>query len=193
MTTIITVLSTGAVLYTATLMAAHSWKCVWEKLQVNEEEVVQTALREQIWGTQKTSMYPMHAIGYMLCHHHMYSHHLTTRSGNALTTARLTWQVSKDEVVQSLRKQNRGAQKTRACAMSCTLSWSNSTCWALYSGIVLRKVCVGRQVSKEEVVQSLRKQSRGAQKTSSQYRGVTKHQKGKWEARIGQMVGRKYK
>ncbi len=49
------------------------------------------------------------------------------------------------------------------------------------------------QVSKEEVVQSLRKQSRGAQKTSSQYRGVTKHQKGKWEARIGQMVGRKYK
>ena len=49
------------------------------------------------------------------------------------------------------------------------------------------------QVSKEEVVQSLRKQSRGAQKTSSQYRGVTKHQKGKWEARISQMVGRKYK
>lgn len=49
------------------------------------------------------------------------------------------------------------------------------------------------QVSKEEVVQSLRKQSRGAQKTSSQYRGVTKHMKGKWEARIGQMVGRKYK
>ncbi|KAL0023708.1 hypothetical protein WJX79_005686 [Trebouxia sp. C0005] len=49
------------------------------------------------------------------------------------------------------------------------------------------------EVSKEEVVQSLRKQSRGAQKTSSQYRGVTKHQKGKWEARIGQMVGRKYK
>ena len=48
-------------------------------------------------------------------------------------------------------------------------------------------------MSKEEVVQSLRKQSRGAQKTSSQYRGVTKHQKGKWEARIGQMVGRKYK
>ena len=51
----------------------------------------------------------------------------------------------------------------------------------------------GEQVSKEEVVQSLRKQSRGAQKTSSQYRGVTKHQKGKWEARISQMVGRKYK
>ncbi|KAL3140248.1 hypothetical protein ABBQ38_004520 [Trebouxia sp. C0009 RCD-2024] len=49
------------------------------------------------------------------------------------------------------------------------------------------------EVSKEEVVQSLRKQSRGAQKTSSQYRGVTKHMKGKWEARIGQMVGRKYK
>ena len=43
------------------------------------------------------------------------------------------------------------------------------------------------------MVQSLRKQSRGAQKTSSQYRGVTKHMKGKWEARIGQMVGRKYK
>ena len=53
--------------------------------------------------------------------------------------------------------------------------------------------CSAMQVSKEEVVQSLRKQSRGAQKTSSQFRGVTKHQKGKWEARIGQMVGRKYK
>ena len=57
----------------------------------------------------------------------------------------------------------------------------------------VQKVLVLAQVTEEEVVQSLRKQSRGAQRTSSQYRGVTKHQKGKWEARIGQMVGRKYK
>lgn len=49
------------------------------------------------------------------------------------------------------------------------------------------------QVTKEEVVQTLRRQSKGFQKTSSQYRGVTRHQKGKWEARIGQMVGKKYK
>lgn len=49
------------------------------------------------------------------------------------------------------------------------------------------------QVTEEEVVQNLRRQSKGYQKTSSQYRGVTRHQKGKWEARIGQMVGKKYK
>ena len=49
------------------------------------------------------------------------------------------------------------------------------------------------QVTREEVVQTLRRQSKGFQKTSSQYRGVTRHQKGKWEARIGQMVGKKYK
>lgn len=49
------------------------------------------------------------------------------------------------------------------------------------------------QVTKEEVVQTLRRQSKGFQKTSSQFRGVTRHQKGKWEARIGTMVGKKYK
>ena len=49
------------------------------------------------------------------------------------------------------------------------------------------------QVTKEEVVQNLRRQSKGYQKTSSQFRGVTRHQKGKWEARIGQMIGKKYK
>jgi hypothetical protein len=48
-------------------------------------------------------------------------------------------------------------------------------------------------VTKEEVVQNLRRQSKGYQRTSSQFRGVTRHQKGKWEARIGQMVGKKYK
>ena len=42
-------------------------------------------------------------------------------------------------------------------------------------------------------VQSLRQQSKGFQKASSQYRGVTRHQKGKWEARIGQASGKKYK
>jgi hypothetical protein len=49
------------------------------------------------------------------------------------------------------------------------------------------------QMSKEELVQSLRRQSKGYHQNSSQYRGVTKHQKGKWEARIGQVVGKKYK
>ena len=48
-------------------------------------------------------------------------------------------------------------------------------------------------MTKEEVVMNLRRQSKGFRKTSSQYRGVTLHQKGKWEARIGQLVGRKYK
>ena len=49
------------------------------------------------------------------------------------------------------------------------------------------------QVTKEELVQSLRQQSKGFQKASSQYRGVTRHQKGKWEARLGQASGKKYK
>ena len=62
-------------------------------------------------------------------------------------------------------------------------------------GTLLRKMHPFMQVTKEEVVQTLRRQSKGLhpQKTSSQYRGVTRHQKGKWEARIGQMVGKKYK
>ncbi|KAK9825586.1 hypothetical protein WJX74_007950 [Apatococcus lobatus] len=73
------------------------------------------------------------------------------------------------------------------------------------------------QVTTEDVIKSLRQQSRGAQTFSSQYRGktwlllnqaqslfvsglkhrvnagVTKHQKGKWEARIGTMLDKKYK
>lgn len=48
-------------------------------------------------------------------------------------------------------------------------------------------------MTKEDLVQSLRRQSKGYHQNSSQYRGVTKHQKGKWEARIGQVVGKKYK
>lgn len=42
-------------------------------------------------------------------------------------------------------------------------------------------------------MQSLRRQSKGYHQNSSKYRGVTKHQKGKWEARIGQVIGKKYK
>lgn len=49
------------------------------------------------------------------------------------------------------------------------------------------------EVTKEDLILSLRKQSRGCSKSSSQYRGVTRHQKGKWEARIGHMMGRKYR
>ena len=38
------------------------------------------------------------------------------------------------------------------------------------------------------MVQTLRRQSKGFQKTSSQYRGVTRHQKGKFEARYGTLA-----
>ena len=44
-----------------------------------------------------------------------------------------------------------------------------------------------RQITREELVLSLRQQSKGFQRSSSQFRGVTRHQKGKWEARIGQV------
>jgi AP2 domain len=56
-----------------------------------------------------------------------------------------------------------------------------------------RTLCPPLQVSKDELVQQLRRQGKGSNQNSSKYRGVTKHQKGKWEARIGQVVGRKYK
>jgi len=51
------------------------------------------------------------------------------------------------------------------------------------------------QVDEKELILSLRRQSKGGvpKKSSSKFRGVTKHQKGKWEARIGQLVGKKYK
>ena len=44
-------------------------------------------------------------------------------------------------------------------------------------------------VGKEELVLSLRRQSKGFVKGSSKFRGVTRHQKGRWEARIGYRVG----
>lgn len=52
--------------------------------------------------------------------------------------------------------------------------------------------CVGR-IKVEYLVLALRRKSRGFQKGTSKYRGVTKHQKGKWEARIGLLVGKKYR
>ncbi|QDZ24283.1 AP2-like ethylene-responsive transcription factor [Chloropicon primus] len=45
----------------------------------------------------------------------------------------------------------------------------------------------------EDLVLALRRKSRGFHRGTSKYRGVTRHQKGKWEARIGQLVGKKYK
>jgi len=48
-------------------------------------------------------------------------------------------------------------------------------------------------ISKEELILSLRRQSKGFGKGSSKFRGVTKHAKGKFEARIGQLVGKKYR
>lgn len=48
-------------------------------------------------------------------------------------------------------------------------------------------------IEKDDLVLSLRRQSKGHAKGSSKFRGVTKHAKGKFEARIGQMVGKKYR
>jgi hypothetical protein len=43
------------------------------------------------------------------------------------------------------------------------------------------------QISKQDLIQKLRRRGKGSQTSSSKFRGVTKHQKGKWEARIGQV------
>lgn len=50
-----------------------------------------------------------------------------------------------------------------------------------------------QEVTKDDLVMSLRRQSKGFSRGSSKYRGVTKHQKGRWEARIGQLIGKKYR
>ncbi|KAL3358442.1 hypothetical protein AABB24_015522 [Solanum stoloniferum] len=46
--------------------------------------------------------------------------------------------------------------------------------------------------SKEEFVHILRRQSTGFSRGSSKYRGVTLHKCGRWEARMGQFLGKKY-
>ncbi|XP_039774273.1 APETALA2-like protein 5 isoform X3 [Panicum virgatum] len=47
-------------------------------------------------------------------------------------------------------------------------------------------------LSKEEFVHVLRRQSTGFPRGSSKYRGVTLHKCGRWEARMGQFLGKKY-
>ncbi|CAL9194094.1 AP2-like ethylene-responsive transcription factor TOE3 [Musa acuminata AAA Group] len=49
-----------------------------------------------------------------------------------------------------------------------------------------------RNLSKEEFVHILRRQSTGFSRGSSKYRGVTLHKCGRWEARMGQFLGKKY-
>lgn len=48
-------------------------------------------------------------------------------------------------------------------------------------------------ITKDDLVLSLRRQSKGFCKGSSKFRGVTRHAKGKFEARIGQLVSKKYR
>ncbi|KAJ4704827.1 AP2-like ethylene-responsive transcription factor [Melia azedarach] len=47
-------------------------------------------------------------------------------------------------------------------------------------------------VSKDEFVLSLRRQNTSAARGTSKFRGVTLHKCGRWEARMGQYLGRKY-
>lgn len=46
-------------------------------------------------------------------------------------------------------------------------------------------------LSKEEFVHILRRHSTGFSRGSSKYRGVTLHKCGRWEARMGQFLGKK--
>ncbi|MFS8012625.1 putative transcription factor AP2-EREBP family [Helianthus anomalus] len=47
-------------------------------------------------------------------------------------------------------------------------------------------------LSKEEFIHVLRRRSNGFSRGSSKYRGVTRHKCGRWEARMGQLLGKKY-
>ncbi|GLU11736.1 hypothetical protein SLE2022_284600 [Rubroshorea leprosula] len=49
-----------------------------------------------------------------------------------------------------------------------------------------------KNLGKEEFVHILRRQSTGFSRGSSKYRGVTLHKCGRWEARMGQFLGKKY-
>ncbi|KAF3433831.1 hypothetical protein FNV43_RR24934 [Rhamnella rubrinervis] len=49
-----------------------------------------------------------------------------------------------------------------------------------------------KNLNKEEFVHILRRQSTGFSRGSSKYRGVTMHKCGRWEARMGQFLGKKY-
>ncbi|KAJ4965920.1 hypothetical protein NE237_017769 [Protea cynaroides] len=49
-----------------------------------------------------------------------------------------------------------------------------------------------RNLTKEEFVHVLRRQSTGFPRGSSKFRGVTLHKCGRWEARMGQFLGKKY-
>ncbi|KAK9078620.1 hypothetical protein SSX86_002677 [Deinandra increscens subsp. villosa] len=49
-----------------------------------------------------------------------------------------------------------------------------------------------KNLTKEEFVHILRRQSTGFSRGSSKYRGVTRHKCGRWEARMGQFLGKKY-
>ena len=49
-----------------------------------------------------------------------------------------------------------------------------------------------KNLSKEEFVHILRRQSTGFSRGSSKYRGVTLHKCGRWEARMGQFLGKKW-
>ncbi|URE22397.1 hypothetical protein MUK42_26382 [Musa troglodytarum] len=48
-----------------------------------------------------------------------------------------------------------------------------------------------KNLPKEEFVHSLRRQSTGFSRGSSKYRGVTLHKCGRWESRLGQVIGKK--
>nr|APG29272.1 BOB [Petunia x hybrida] len=49
-----------------------------------------------------------------------------------------------------------------------------------------------KNFSKEEFLHILRRQSTGFSRGSSKFRGVTLHKCGRWEARMGQLLGKKY-
>ncbi|GMH10951.1 hypothetical protein Nepgr_012792 [Nepenthes gracilis] len=49
-----------------------------------------------------------------------------------------------------------------------------------------------KNLTKEEFVHILRRHSTGFSRGSSKYRGVTLHKCGRWEARMGQLLGKKY-
>nr|GFA93116.1 AP2-like ethylene-responsive transcription factor [Tanacetum cinerariifolium] len=63
--------------------------------------------------------------------------------------------------------------------------------WDCGKQVYLGEFMIAKNLSKEEFIHILRRQSTGFSRGSSKYRGVTLHKCGRWEARMGQLLGKK--
>ena len=80
------------------------------------------------------------------------------------------------------------------CSLTLSYLWLNLVCCFRQPRVYYYRIDWFLQMShfsKDEFVHILRRQSTGFSRGSSKYRGVTLHKCGRWEARMGQFLGKK--